>query len=51
MPPPSFTPCTACALFLLQRYDEVQAAKLGLRAYDREVAGGLLRLMYEDAGG
>ncbi|KAL4852996.1 hypothetical protein ACK3TF_005970 [Chlorella vulgaris] len=39
----------AYAASLTERYDGMMAAKLGLRQYSQEVAGPLLRLMYEDA--
>ena len=34
----------------LQGYNSSMAAKLGLAEYDRGIAGGLMRLMYEDSG-
>ena len=36
---------------LTSHYNAVMARKLGLRAYDRELAGDLFKLMYDDAGG
>ncbi|KAL4433856.1 hypothetical protein ABPG75_000297 [Micractinium tetrahymenae] len=39
----------AYAATLTEGYESGVAAKLGLKAYDREVAAGLLRLMYDDS--
>ena len=36
---------------LTREYEAGMAAKLGLRAYDREVAIGFLKLLYDDQGG
>lgn len=42
-------PCLSACL-MLQSYGATMAAKLGLAEYDRGIAAGLMRLMYEDSG-